>query len=142
MDQYITGEVPEPEGVEAKATHKKNLDKAKRIISYSIKDHLIPHVFSFKTPKEVYDALKKMFEGNNINQKMALRNHLKNVKIQNSETIQSYFTRVSQIKEQLEAVEENVEEGEIVMTTMNGLPRSWDSFIQGIFARRNLISFN
>ena len=67
LDQYITGEVPEPEGYEAKPTRKKKLTKAKRIIAYSIKDHLIPHVSSFKTPKEVYDALTKMFEGNNIN---------------------------------------------------------------------------
>ena len=73
---------------------------------------------------------------------MTLRNQLKNVKILNSKNMQSYFTRVSQIKEQLEAVEDNVEEGEIVMTTLNGLPRSWDSFIQGIYARRNLISFS
>ena len=29
---------------------------------------------------------------------------------------------VYQIKEQLEAVEENVEEGKIVMTTLNSLP--------------------
>ena len=90
----------------------------------------------------MFDALTKLYEGKNINQKMTLRNQLKNVKIQHSKTIQSYFTRVSQIKEQLEAIEENVEEGEIVMTTLNGLPRSWDSFIQGICARRNLISFN
>ena len=40
---------------------------------------------------------------------MTLRNQLKNVKIQNLETIKSYLTRVSQIKEQLEAVEEKVE---------------------------------
>ena len=40
---------------------------------------------------------------------MTLRNQLKNVKIQNVETIQSYFMRVSQIKEQLVAVEEEVE---------------------------------
>ena len=85
------------------------------IIAYSIKDRLIPHVSSFKTLKEVFEALTKMFEGKNINRKMTLRNQLKNVKIQNSETIQSYFTRVAQIKEQLKAVEENVEEGEIVM---------------------------
>ena len=84
--------------------------KSKRIIGDSIKDHLIPHVSAFKTPKEVYDALTKMFEGKN-NQKMTLRNQLKNVKIHNSDTIQSYFTRVSQIKEQLKAVEENVKEG-------------------------------
>ena len=50
---------------------------------------------------------------------MNLRNQLKNVKIQNVETIQSYFTRVSQIKEQLEAVDEEVENAEIVMTTLN-----------------------
>ena len=142
MDRYITGESPELEGDEAKVSHKKDLAKANKTIEYSIKDHLIPHVSSLKTSKEVYDALTNMFEGKNINQKMNLRNQLKNVKIQNLETIQSYFTRVSQIKEQLEVVKENVEEGEIVITTLNGLPRSWDSFIQGICARRKLISFN
>ena len=79
--------------------------KAKRIIANSIKDHLIPHVSAFKTPKEVYDSLTKMFERKNINQKMILRNQLENVNIQKSKTIQSYFKRVSQIKEQLEEVE-------------------------------------
>ena len=69
------------------------MDKDKRIIANSIKDHLIPHVSSFKKPKEVYDSLTKMFEGKKINQNMTLRNQLKNVKIHNSETIQSYFTR-------------------------------------------------
>ena len=87
---------------------------------------------SLKTPKEMFDSLTKLFEGKNINQKMTLRKQLKNVKIQNAETIQSYFTMVSQIKEQLEAVEE-----EVVITSLNGLPRSWDSFIQGICAGRN-----
>ena len=89
----------------------------------------------------MFDALTKLFEGKNINQKMTLRNQLKNVKIQNAETIQLYFTRVSQIKEQLEAIDEEVENVEIVMTTLNGLPRSWDSFIQGICARIKLFTF-
>ena len=43
---------------------------AKSIISNSIKDHLIPHVSSLKTPKAMFDALTKLFEGKNINQKM------------------------------------------------------------------------
>jgi hypothetical protein len=30
----------------------------------------------------------------------------------------------------------------MVMTTLNGLPRSWDSFIQGICSRRKLIKFS
>ena len=59
---------------------------------------------SLKTPKEMFEALIKLFEGKNINQNMTLRNRLKNVK-----SIQSYFTRVSQIKKQLEVVDEEVE---------------------------------
>ena len=90
----------------------------------------------------MFGTMTSLYEGSIINRKMILRNQLKIVKIQNSETMQFHFTRVSQIKEQLEEVEENVEEGEIVMTTLNGLPGSWDSFIQGICARRKLISFN
>ena len=51
------------------------------------------------------------------------------MKIQNVKTIQSYFTRVSQIKEQLVAIEEEVENVEVVITALNDLPRSCDSFI-------------
>ena len=65
---------------------------------------------------------------------------MKNVKIQNAETIESYFTRVSHIKEQLEAMDEEVENAEIVMTTLNCIPRSWESFIQGICARKKLVT--
>ena len=108
LDQCINGEVPKPEGDEAKFSHKRSMDKSNGIIADSIKECLIPRVSSFKTLKEVYDAFTKMFKGKNINRKMTLSNQLKNVKIQNSKTIQSYFTRVAQIKEQLEAVEENV----------------------------------
>ena len=72
---------------------------------------------------------------------MTLRNQLKSVNIQNGEAIQSYFTRIYQIKEQLEAVDEEVENAKIAMTTLNGIPRSYDSFIQGIYARKKLVKF-
>ena len=51
LDAYINEEVLVLEGNEAKALHKNNLVKAKSIIADSIKDHLIPHVSSLKTPK-------------------------------------------------------------------------------------------
>ena len=56
--------------------------------------------------------------------------------------MKSYFSRVSHIKEQLEAIGDIVEEVEVVMTTLNRLPREWDSFIRGICARRMLTKFN
>ena len=74
MDSYINEEIPVPEGDKAKALHKKKLVMAKRIIVDSIKDYLIPQLSSLKTPNMMFDALTKIFEGNNINWKMTLRN--------------------------------------------------------------------
>ena len=81
LDSYIDEEVRVLEGDEAKALHKKKLVMEKRIIANYIKDQLIPHVSSLKTPEAMFDALTKLFEGKNINQKMTMRNQLKNVKI-------------------------------------------------------------
>ena len=51
LEGFVEVDIPEPEEDEAKAKHKKSLIKAKRIIADSIKDHLIPHVSSLRTPK-------------------------------------------------------------------------------------------
>ena len=60
LDTYISGEVPVPEGDEVKALQKKNLVKGNSIIVDSIKYHLIPHVSSLKTPKEMFDFFTKL----------------------------------------------------------------------------------
>jgi hypothetical protein len=116
--------------------------REKRIIVGSIKDHLIHHVSSLSSPKQMMETLTRLFEGSNINRRITLRSQLKNVKMQNSKTIHSYFSRVNQIKEQREAIGDSVEGEEMVMTTLNGLPRSWDAFIQGIFSRKKLPKFS
>ena len=98
LDKYIKDEVPEPEEDEAKEKHQKDLIKEMRIIVDSIKDHLIPQVSSKETPNQMYDALSRMYEGNNINKRMNLRAQLKSTKMSEGESIQYYFTRVSQFK--------------------------------------------
>ena len=87
LEGFIEADSPEPKEDKAKAKHKKSLIKAKRIIADSIKDHLIPRVSSLRTPKKMFDALSRLYEGKNINRKMTLRTRLKNVKMQDSESI-------------------------------------------------------
>jgi hypothetical protein len=142
LDKFIIEEVQEPQGDEAKEKYKKDMVREKIIIADSIKDHLIHHISSLSSPKKMMDTLTHLFEGSNINRRMTLRSQLKNVKMQNSKTIHSYFSRVNQIKEQIEAIGDSVEGEEMVMTTLNGLPRSWDAFIQGICSRKKLPKFS
>ena len=87
LEGYIKEEFQEPKGDEEKLKNKKDIIKSKRIMADSIKDHLIPQVYSKSTPKEMFDALTSLFEGKNINRRMTLRNQLKGVKMQKAETM-------------------------------------------------------
>ena len=42
----------------------------------------------------------------------------------------------------MEAIGDMVEEAEVIMNTLNGLLRDWESFIRGICARRKLAKFS
>ena len=54
LEDYVKGEVADPEGDED------NAKEAKKIIADSTKDHLTPHVSSLKTSKEMFDINMKM----------------------------------------------------------------------------------
>ena len=43
--------------------------------------------------------------------------------------MQYYLTRVSQIKDNLESIDDMFDEAYNVMKTLNGLPRYWEAFI-------------
>ena len=142
LARFIKENVPKPANATTKANYQKNMVRAKRIIAYSIKDHLIPQVSSTNTPKDMFYAPTKMYERKNINQKMNSRTQLKNTKMQKGETIQDYFSRVFQFKEHLEEIGDNLDEYELIMTAINGLTRPWDSFIQIICARKEKLQFD
>ena len=95
LARFVKEEVPELADAAEKAKHQKDTIRAKWIIADSIKDHLILYVSSKETPKEMFDALRKLYEGNNINRKMNLITQLKNTRMQKEEMIQEYFSLIS-----------------------------------------------
>jgi hypothetical protein len=139
---HVKKMLPELKDEEAKAKFKKNEVKAKRILTDSIKDHLIPNVSELKTTKEMFDALTRLYESKNTSRKLSLQHQLRNVTMNKSETIANFFTRISQIKDQLAALGDPVEDVELVTTMLNGFSPSWDPFVQGICARRKLPKFD
>jgi hypothetical protein len=90
----------------------------------------------------MFYSLTIMYEGKNINQNMNLRTQLKNTKVQKGERVQDYFSRFTQFKEQLEEIGDNLDEYELIITTINGLTRPWDAFIQTICARNEKLQFD
>jgi hypothetical protein len=82
--EYVTVGVPEPDEAEQKTKHKKTEKKAKRIVSDSVKDHLIPHISELQTARQMYEALNRLYESKDISRNLTLRNQLRNMKMENS----------------------------------------------------------
>jgi hypothetical protein len=141
LEHVIVG-VQEPDEEEEMTKHKKNEKKAKRIVSDSVKDHLIPHISELQTVRQMYEALSRLYESKDISQNLTLRNKLCNMKMDNSESITSYLMRVSQIRDQLAAIGDVISDKELVTTTLNGFPTFWIPFVQEVCARSKLPKFD
>jgi hypothetical protein len=76
------------------------------IIVDSIKYHLIPYIYHLDSSKRMYDALINLFSVRNIGQVMSLKNEICDMKMNDDDNITSYFVRISQLKDQVQAIEE------------------------------------
>jgi hypothetical protein len=103
-----------------------------------MKDHLIPHLVEKKTFKEMWDALKNLFEAKNENQKMALKAKLHDTKMGKEESVSSYLTWVAQIKDELAAVGEVISDYELVRIALNGFTKEWEVFVKCVVGREHL----
>jgi hypothetical protein len=110
--------------------HETEEAKFQRIILDGVNDHLIPHLAEKKTTKEMWDAVKKLFEVKNENQNMALKDKLHDTKMGKEESVSSYLTRVAQVKDELAVVGEVITDFDLVRIALNGFTKEWEVFVK------------
>jgi hypothetical protein len=142
----VKGKIVEPEFEEDKEKEPQNvvvMEKFKDgdIMVDSIKDHLIPYISHLDSLKKMYDALTNLFSVRNIGQIMSLKNELCDMKMNDDDSITSYFVRISQLRDQLQAIEEITSEKELVNIVLNGLPKTWDAFFASMNTRKEYPTF-
>jgi hypothetical protein len=139
--EFKEGEEKEPQNVAAMEKFKDVYINAMSIIVDSIKDHLIPYISHLDSSKKMYDALTNLFSVRNIGQIMSLKNELRDMKMNDDDSITSYFVRISQLRDQLQAIEEITSEKELVNIVLNGLPKTWDAFAASMNTRKEYPTF-
>jgi hypothetical protein len=112
--------------------------KAQKIILDGVKDHLIPQLAEKKTAKEMWDALKNLFETKNENRNMALKAKLHDTKMGKVESVSSYLTRVAQVRDELAVVGEVISYSELVRIALNGFTKEWEFFVKCVVGREYL----
>ena len=111
---------------------------AMRVILDAVKDHIVPHVSGKDHAFEMWEALTKLYQSTNENRKMVLREKLRCVKMAESESVTSYLTRVTQIRDELSATGEAISDEELVRVALNGLSEKWGIFVKGVVSRERL----
>jgi hypothetical protein len=65
---------------------------------------------------------------------MLLQNQLSVIHMSKIDTMVSYLTRISELKDQLATIGTMVEDQELVSIALKGLAPSWMPFVQGVCA--------
>jgi hypothetical protein len=71
-----------------------------------------------------------------------LKNQLQHIKMTKADTVATLFMKISEIRDQLGAIGETISDIELVLTTLNALPRHWEPFLQSISGRDDLPGFD
>jgi hypothetical protein len=115
---------------------KDNDINAMSIIVDSVRDHLIPYISHLDSSKKMYDALTNLFSVINIGQVMSMKNEVFDMKMNDDDII-----IISQLSDQIQAIEEIFSEKELVNIVLNGLPKTWDAFFASMNTRKEYPTF-
>jgi hypothetical protein len=107
-----------------------------------VKDPLIPHLAEKKTTKEMWEALKNLYEAKNGNRKMALKDKLHSIKMTKGESVVPYLTWLAQVKDELVAVGEVISDSELVRIALEGFAKDWEVFVKCIVGREKLLDWS
>ena len=106
---YVRGRITEPPLNAPAATRNKYTKgefKAKKFIRDSIDKPLAAYVSELNTSKEIYDRLISLLKVSDANQVLFFKSKLKEIKKGKDESMQAYFLRIIEIKNDLLSIGE------------------------------------
>lgn len=99
-----------------------------------VKDHIIPHLIGKKKSNKMWDAVIGLYQCSSEARKLVLKGRLRSIKMTKLDSMVSYLTRFSKVKEELDGVGETVPDRDMVNFALLGFTMSWQAFTDGICA--------
>ena len=141
LDDLVTRVVEEPTTAQGRATFKKKQAKAKQVIFDLVKDNLMAVLAPLRTAKECFDALANLYEKKAPTQRRVLKKQLRSVRMEKDEKVATFFSKIAQIRDQLLAIGDKVEDNDLVQTVFDGLPTTWETFLASVNGRGDQPNF-
>ena len=80
---------------EEKNIRKEEDVKERKIIIYSVRDHLLPRIANLKTAYDMYEVLKRMFKSDNTLRALTLKRQLQSTNMKKGDSVALFFMNLS-----------------------------------------------
>ncbi|CDF37707.1 unnamed protein product [Chondrus crispus] len=137
VDQYVFDDIPENATSDDRRKWIRGDAKAKAVIGLTLSDDYLQHVRGCSSAKETWEAILNVFEGHTLLNKLAARRDFYTVSMLPSEKVLVFINRVKQLAARLQSMSVEIDDKEIAMAVLNGLPSRFDNLIVALDALGN-----
>ena len=92
----------------------------------------MPIITPLKTMKECFNTLVKLYETKATIQKRLLKSQLHSLNRVKDECVNSFFTKISHLKDRLLAIGVSVDDDDLVQTVFDGLTSAWEAYLVAV----------
>jgi hypothetical protein len=113
--------------------------KALGIIGRSIKADFTESIGQAETAAQAWKSLQQIYESNSAGSLMTCRSEFYNLRMDEKEDLVSYLGKLEKIQRLCKKSKAPINDEELIVKVVHSLPKSFDSFCQGLRSNRNLL---
>ena len=100
---------------------------ARAVIGLSLSDEHVEHVRDVETAKETWTAILNVLDRHTLLKQLSARRKFYTVTMESGEKMLTYLNRVKQLAATLKSMSVEIDDKEMAMAALNGLPASYES---------------
>ena len=132
LSDFIEESSP-PDGAD-KAAWKKKDRKAQAVIGLTLSDDLLENVRDVASTKDMWQKICDIFERHTLLNKLSARKKFYTALKGENESAPQFSNRIRQLASTLKSMKVTVDESEMAMALLNGLPEAYDPLISALDA--------
>lgn len=137
LDEFVDEEQPANLDGDGGRSWLRKDRKAQAIIGLSISNELLENVRNCTSAKQMWSSIKDVFERHTLLNKLAARRQFYTAVKSESETILQFSNRIRQLADTLKSMSVLIDDSELAMALLNGLPEQYDALISALDAVGN-----
>ncbi|KAA8532888.1 hypothetical protein F0562_032995 [Nyssa sinensis] len=110
------------------------------LINITLSPTALAHIIGLNSAREVWLALERRFSSSSRANILQLKTELQSISKGNN-SIDSYIQKIKEIRDKLHSVSVKIEDEDLLICTLNGLPQNYDAFATSIRTRSDPITF-